>query len=97
MHLIKFLEDRLVLFIRDADPGVRNMQGEIPACGLNLDRHASLIGKLDAIADQVLKDSLQLQAVGFDHQTLGAINPHFQTLGFDGLAEPIDHLMDQFR
>ena len=78
--LLERLEDDLLLLRRDADAGVRDLEGDdggrvaqhrmvgAPAAGRRRDRepHAALVGELEGVRQQVLQHLLQALRVGDD-------------------------------
>ncbi len=71
VEAMEFLEDRLLLGARDAEPGVVDVDAQPPPPAPAADQHAALGRVLDRVRDQVLQQPPQQPAVGSHRERAG--------------------------
>jgi hypothetical protein len=70
VDLPEHLEDHGQLLVRNADPGVADLDRHLAVLGMGDQFDRPVIGELDRVADQILDDGLHLDAI--DHDEPGA-------------------------
>ena len=71
IEAVEFLEDRLLLRMRDAEPGIVDVDAQPPAPAPAADQHAAVGRVLDGVGDQVLQQPAQQPAVGLHRERGG--------------------------
>lgn len=87
---VKFLKNLFLLFIRNADAGIKYFNQQMIAAPPRADQHLAFFGIGDGIGEQILDDPAQIGGIGDDGATF-ARHPQFQPLALREGAKFTDH------